>query len=664
MWYQNDYRRIFMDMHLNDSNSEEYLSKLDVDNFVARLKEADASSIVVKAKSHVGLHYWPSKYGRMHEGLKRRDLDYVGEMVKKCHENGINVIVYLSQIYDNYAYDNHPAWRMVNAKGETSREDGSRYGLVCPNNLEYRQYVREILQELNTLYQFEGMFLDMPFWPEICYCDSCRERFFRETGHDLPRKIDWDDPIWVEYAHRRQRWMEEFMMENTKAVKEIRSEVTIEHNFAAVGTSDWYGGDTEKGLAACDYAGGDYYGGYLQQSFMCKYYNSVTPNKPFCYITSRCDPSLFFHTVSRSRDDLLIHAIDALMHNGAFSICDAMNPDGTITDEMYEGDIKDVFAQMKPLEKYVSGNMLADAAVLYHTEQKSEKNYIQSPFNAADVLREYNILFNVIGCKNLKGLRTQVLSINDVPVLSDEEMDDIERYIRNGGNLLITGHLGHKRLEELLGIRITGKSEYSYSYLNPTKAGAKLFKTFTKASPYPIEHYAWMSEVTEDGAEMLATLSFPYTKPGSRDFAAIHSNPPGIHTEMPGAIRRKVGEGSILWVCAPLELTKATHCREALCALFRSLMKGTLLTSNAPEFVETLLWEKDGCRYLGVINQQAKTPVYPISGITVTFPEVIKNVTTLTTDGKTPELTIENGSTTLHLPTLDVFQMYCLDETH
>ena len=65
MWYQNDYRRIFMDMHLNDSNSEEYLSKLDVDNFVARLKEADASSIVVKAKSHVGLHYWPSKYGRM-----------------------------------------------------------------------------------------------------------------------------------------------------------------------------------------------------------------------------------------------------------------------------------------------------------------------------------------------------------------------------------------------------------------------------------------------------------------------------------------------------------------------------------------------------------------------------------------------------------------------
>lgn len=33
MWFENDYRRIFMDMHLNDTN-DEYLSLLDIDNFV------------------------------------------------------------------------------------------------------------------------------------------------------------------------------------------------------------------------------------------------------------------------------------------------------------------------------------------------------------------------------------------------------------------------------------------------------------------------------------------------------------------------------------------------------------------------------------------------------------------------------------------------------
>lgn len=55
MWYDNDYRRIFMDMHINDSNPE-YLSKFDVKDFVKTMKEAEVTSVVVKAKSQVGLH--------------------------------------------------------------------------------------------------------------------------------------------------------------------------------------------------------------------------------------------------------------------------------------------------------------------------------------------------------------------------------------------------------------------------------------------------------------------------------------------------------------------------------------------------------------------------------------------------------------------------------
>lgn len=55
MWYDNDYRRVFMDMHINDTNPE-YLSKLDVIDFVKTIKEAEITSIVVKAKSQVGLH--------------------------------------------------------------------------------------------------------------------------------------------------------------------------------------------------------------------------------------------------------------------------------------------------------------------------------------------------------------------------------------------------------------------------------------------------------------------------------------------------------------------------------------------------------------------------------------------------------------------------------
>ena len=126
-----------MDMHLNDTN-DEYLSLLDIDNFVDCLSDADVSSVVVKAKSHVGLHYWPGKYGKMHRVLEKRNLDYVGEMIDKCHKKGINVIVYFSQVYDNYAYEKHPLWRLRSFAGTASRfpipQKHNRYGLVCPNN--------------------------------------------------------------------------------------------------------------------------------------------------------------------------------------------------------------------------------------------------------------------------------------------------------------------------------------------------------------------------------------------------------------------------------------------------------------------------------------------------------------------------------------------------
>ena len=655
MWYKRDYRRIFMDMHLNDAKPEEYLSKLDVDDFVTTLKNANVNNVVVKAKSHVGLHYWPSKYGRMHEGLKRRGLDYVGEMIKKCKENNISVVVYLSQIYDNYAYEQHPAWRIVNSEGKSSRENNTRYGLVCPNNLEYRSYVREILQELASTYEFSGVFLDMPFWPSICYCQSCRERYWKEAGTYIPRKEDWNDPQWVDFAHRRQRWIEEFVEESTRAIKEINDVISVEHNFAAVGCG-WIHGDTEKLLDSCDYAGGDYYGGYLEQTFMCKYYNSVTPNKPFAYITSRCDPNLYAHTVSRCEEDLYIHAMNALVHNGAFSVCDAMNPNGTINKEVYHDAIGPVYKHTCKYEQYVSGDMIADVAIWYNTNLKANDNFIQSPFAVAGVMQEYNVLYDVVGSKNLRTLQTKVLSINDVYCIIDEEMDAIEDYVRKGGKVFITGKLGHKRFEELLGIQKIGESEYGYTYLNPTEVGRELFESFNASSPYPIERKAIECTLKED-AKVLATLTYPYTKPGDKQFAAIHSNPPGIHTDMPAVIEKQVGEGKILWVVTPLELAHAHYCRKAVFSLINSLVEERKIQSNAPAFVELTHWHKDGKRYLGIINQQTVSPVYPISEINITLPYACKEVTLKTPSEQPIQVLHEADKTIIYLPKLHIFHL-------
>ena len=75
---------------------------------------------MVKGKPHTGLCYYPTKVGRMHRGLK--GYDFFGDMVKTCHETGIAVIAYFTQIFDNWAYEEHPPWRLVTAEGKMMRE--------------------------------------------------------------------------------------------------------------------------------------------------------------------------------------------------------------------------------------------------------------------------------------------------------------------------------------------------------------------------------------------------------------------------------------------------------------------------------------------------------------------------------------------------------------
>ena len=665
MWFENDYRRIFMDMHLNDSNPE-YLSKLDTDNFVSHLKEANASSVVVKAHSHVGLNYWPCENGIMHSTLKKRNLDYVGEMIEKCHAEGISVIVYFSQIYDNFAYDTHRNWRLRALSGLTSYNiplnKKNRYGLVCPNNPEYRQYCKDILTELCTKYEFEGMFLDMPFWPYPCYCKHCQKKYFKETGKPLPIIQKTNTKAWQEFIHVRQRWMQEFILENTKTIKSINPNISIEHNMAAIG-ENWSCANVEMNTDASDYAGGDYYGGYLQQSFMCKFYNNITRTKPFSYITSRCDKNLYAHTVSRTRDDLLIHSINALFHNGAFSICDALNPDGTFTESMYNGAIKDVFTITKPLEKYVSGNINSDVALLYSTNCKVNENYIKAPMNIAKTLREHNVAFDVIGSRNLKNLKSKVLCLAGVYEITDDEFKDIKEYVLNGGNLFISDSFGNnEKLSDFAGIKVQKASDYTYSYIEPKKELAKYMRTFDKQSPYPVEHSAKEAKVIDDKTKILATVTYPYTKRSERDFSAIHSDPPGIHTDLPAITLVNRGKGKVMWCAMPLEQTEAHHCRQSLCDIILSLMEEQkrVFTSNAPEFVEILSWKKDEENYLGIVNAQEVTPVYPVDNIEIKLPIKYENAKVLSNNAN---VKLENSSsgTTITIDKLDVFCLVKLE---
>ncbi|MGB4658876.1 MAG: alpha-L-fucosidase [Mobilitalea sp.] len=674
MWIEGNYRRNLMDMHIDDWN-EEFLSKIDCDAYVNVLKEAHVQAAMVKAKPHTGLCYYPTEIGRMHKGLKGKD--FFGEMTEKCHANGIAVIAYFTQIFDNWAYDNHPAWRIVTEEGKNFREytGGSefktgRYGIVCPNNEEYREYVKENLQYLNRNYKFEAMFLDMTFWPDLCYCDSCREKYRKETGRELPHSIDWDNAEFLEFQDIREKWMAEYAVFATSCIKEINPEVLIEHQFSKI-TSPWINGDSEYELPSIDYASGDYYGGFLQQTFINKYYKSISPNLPFAYHTSRCDPELVYHTTTKTENELLLNVITALVHNGAFLLVDALNPDGTFVPKVYTDLMKKVYENTMQYEKYVSGDLLHDVEIWFATHSKFDPNdtnipmsertfhtkyYIDAPVQLASIMRDYNIPYDVIGSVNLNRSNSKLLALPHVSRIMDEEMADIENYITNGGTLYVSGPIGHERLQELLGVKVKGRTNSNFTYMSPTAEGEKFLEGFTRTEPLTLSMHQYRVEITDPDCTVLATMTLPYVDSDQFEFSAIHSNPPGIYTEEPSIILKNIGKGRILWTSAPIELMRPFMSRRVINNFFLNLIGQPKYQSNAPKEVEIIGWTKENHTYFAAINQQERPPIVPMHDITIDVPGDNRKAVMLP-DGQQLETSAIDHNTRIYLPKLEVFQI-------
>jgi len=674
MWIQGNFRRNLLDMHIDDWN-DEFLSKINAKEYVDALAEAGFQSAMVKAKPHTGLCYYKPSVGRMHRGLK--GYDYFGDMVRLCHEKGISVVAYYTQIFDNWAYDNHPDWRCVTEDGKQFREyrglpnfKTGRYGIVCPNNPDYRAYVRENLTHLNRNYLFEGMFLDMTFWPDVCYCQHCRKRYFEETGREMPRKVDFEDEQFLAFQLLREKWLAEYAKFATDCVKAVRPEVTIEHQFSMI-TSPWINASSEYLMDAVDYAGGDYYGGFLQQTFINKYYKNVSPALPFTYHTSRCDPELNQHTTTKTEDELLLHAITALVHSGAFQLVDAINPDGSIVPEVYTRLMKSIFQKTMPYEKYVSGALIHDAAIWFATHAKfdpnekcamadktfSPKYYAEAPTRMAGILRENNIPFEVIGSRNLANYHGQALILSHVARILPEEMDAIEAYVRRGGSLYVSGPVANPRLAALLGITVTGVTEHTVTYISPTAEGEKYLTGFSRKVPLNIDMHQYTATVNAPDCVVLGTLTLPYTLQNTADFSAIHSNPPGVYTDSPAIVMRKIGASTLIWSAAPIEMMRPYQSHAAVCRLVQALIPSPSFTSDAPKYVEMLAWKKEGRTFMAAINQQETPPVVPVYDITVDWPEAGKQAKTLA-DGQTLCTETVGHSTRIYLPKLNIFEMF------
>lgn len=663
MWYDNNFRRHLCDMHIEEWD-EHFLENFSPEFYFSMLKKADVQTAMLYFQSHVGYCYWPTQTGHMHRAFAGRE-DAMRRLADMCRADGIAVVGYYSLIYNNWAYYAHPEWRMVYPDGETFVDKGERYGLCCPNNGDYRAFVAAQIEEMADYFTFDGMFFDMPFWTHACYCPACQARWAEEVGGTLPETSDLQDERWQLHVQKRHEWMGEFAHFAEREMKKIRPGVTISQNFASAICSfhdeKWWCSDSVND--ACDYAAGDLYGGLAEQSLACKFYRNISKNQPFEYMTSRCNPNLQRHTLTKSPDQLQAATMVTCAHHGAMLVIDAIDPDGGMHPEVYDR-IGDAFALEKQYEPYLTGEPLEDVGVFYNLLRKGnvrgqEFGAHSGALQMCKTLMEAHIPYGVVSNGTLEGLqRFRLVAVPYANTLSEQNVQALADYVTSGGTLYFSGAEDAEMLTRLLDAQREGETRETMTYVAAQPHAAALFQGYDASAPLPFHCSLPVVRMGVD-AEVLATITLPYTARSDTRFASIHADPPGVATRIPAFVRRRLGKGTVLWSAAPMEQEEIADYKRILYNVFASACPAWSVYSDAPDDVELVTFRDGDVWRMSAVNLSGKAVVRETAPFAVRIKaDCAAKAVRLLPDGQPVPTQYRDGYVCFQTRSLRIFDMY------
>lgn len=672
MWYSNLYRRHLCDMHIEDWNPE-FLSQFSPEEYVNNLKKAHINYAMLYLQSHTGLCHYPTETGQMHRSLIGRE-SLLRDTLNLCHQNNIKVIGYYSIQYNTREHDRHPQWRMVNPDGQSVRASSqavstalpfasaksARYGLCCPNNAEYRRFVFNQVDEMLAYFSCDALFFDMPFWPQTCYCTHCQKRWQEEFGGSIPIDPAPGSEGYLNLIRAKAKWMGEWTQTLTAYIKRKKPEMPVEHNFAEGISWISQNGCDERVNEACDYSGGDLYGGVFEQSFACKFYKNITRNQPFEYMFSRCKPALQTHTLTKSLDEIKTAVAVTAAHHGATLVIDAIDPVGTMDARVYKR-IGHAFAMQMPFEPYFKGEMIEDIGIYYgikskfnsHNEEYTSKTCSVS---AAQALQRRHIPFGVTG--SFHHLQYAAIA---APMLSSLESGDNARlidYVKNGGVLYFSGGENKALVEELTGGKLISFTAGSRLYIAPRAPYLSLFHGFNPKYPLPFDGTApILQPATHEDA--IATITFPYTDGNEIRFASIHSDPPGRSSDIPAVILKKYGKGTVIWSALPIEGIQMEEYRKIFLSLLLYEKKDYRFSSNAPTNVEITAFETNEDICLNTVMLSDETESSAVSPFTIkVYTKNPPQQVLLLSKNKPVPFTFADGFTTFRTHRFRIFEEY------
>lgn len=183
-------------------------------------KKTHTQGVVVNAGGIIA--YYPTKIPLHYKAQYLQGRDLFGDLCRAAHEDGLVVFARMdsNRAHQDF-YDAHPDWFAIDGEGKPYRA-GDLY-ITCVNSPYYHEHIPAILTEIANLYRPEG-FTDNS-WSglgrdSMCYCENCKRSFHAKTGKEIPRKKNWDDPVyrqWIRWNYDRRLEIWDLNNRTTKA---------------------------------------------------------------------------------------------------------------------------------------------------------------------------------------------------------------------------------------------------------------------------------------------------------------------------------------------------------------------------------------------------------------------------------------------------------------
>jgi len=220
-----------------------------VDTLVEGILASGVEACWHSAVSQAGVPLYPSKVvPACHPEANMETFRY---LLDRLHGIGRPVLSWLTVNHSDAVLSVYPEWRMrfLEMPGFTENTESA---YICPNS-PYGEMLPRFAAEIVREVGFDGIWFDgstfsshhsTPAFQAGCTCGFCRERFKRETGRELPTRMDFDNPdfrVWI-------NWRYDVLMELWKrcvdAVRDANPEAIVCFNNYRRRTGSYIGWNT------------------------------------------------------------------------------------------------------------------------------------------------------------------------------------------------------------------------------------------------------------------------------------------------------------------------------------------------------------------------------------------------------------------------------------